>query len=112
LADRESISYSRPATATAASYLKESQLTKNSLDYTEEDEAGYGDDDLQQDNETATEGARFVKQKHGRTVDHVTVAAEPHDANVLPLSDPEHFEEDDDKDPTASRHRQDREAAD
>lgn len=73
------------------------------LDYIEEDEAGYGDDDLQQDNETTIKGAPLIKRKHNRTVDHVTVPAEPHDANVLPLSDPEYYEDDGDKEPDLPR---------
>jgi hypothetical protein len=75
----------------------------HSLDYTEEDEAGYGDDDLQQDNETGTKGSRLVKQKHGSTIDHTTVSADPLDANVLPLSDPEHFEDEGDNGPELPR---------
>src|SRR5437879_4511881 len=75
---------------------------KQSLEYNHDDEAGYADDDLQQDNETATEGARFVKQKFKRTADHVTVQANPLDADLLPRPD-EQAEDDDEAEPELPR---------
>jgi hypothetical protein len=60
-----------------------------SKDFNHDDEPDYADDDLQQDNETATEGARFVKRKHGSTVDHITVSANSLDAEMLPEPDSE-----------------------
>jgi hypothetical protein len=73
LTECESIFHSRLATLTAASFSKERQLINHSLDNNIDDEPDYADDDLQQDNETAAKGARFVKQKHGSTIDRTTV---------------------------------------
>jgi hypothetical protein len=40
-------------------------------------------DSIHEENETATKGAYHVKKKHGRTVDHTTVSANPVDADLL-----------------------------
>jgi hypothetical protein len=54
-----------------------------------DDEPGYADDYLQQDNETATKGAYHTKKKHGSTVDHTTVSANSLDTELLPTTTPE-----------------------
>jgi hypothetical protein len=70
---------------------------KHSLDTNIDDEPDYADDDLQQDNETATKGGPLVKRKHGRTADHITVSANALDADLLPLPEPDQVEDDEDK---------------
>jgi hypothetical protein len=72
----------------AAGYFKDI-LMKHSLEHTDDDDAGYADDGLQQDNETQSQGARFVKKKYGSTVDHTTVSANPLDADMLPVPESE-----------------------
>jgi hypothetical protein len=76
---------------------------KHSLDYNEEDEAGYVDQDNDHEvSETEAEGARFVKAQHGSTIDHTTVSANPLDADLLPVPDDEK-EDDKDKEPELPR---------
>jgi hypothetical protein len=59
---------------------------RDSFDNNIDDEAGYGGDDLQQDNETQKEDRimGFVKEKLRRTVDEVTVSADALDSDKLP----------------------------
>jgi hypothetical protein len=64
-------------------------MKHDSFDTNADDEPGYVDDDSQQDNETATFGAQFIKEKHGRTADHTTVAANQLDADLLPVPESE-----------------------
>ncbi len=54
-------------------------------DYDEqiEDDDIHEADSIHEENKTATKGAPFVKKKHGRTVDHTTVPANPVDADLL-----------------------------
>jgi len=47
------------------------------------------DNNEHEETETATNGARLVKQKHGRTADHTTVSANPLDTDLLPATVPE-----------------------
>src|ERR1700738_4307602 len=57
---------------------------KHSLDYNCDDESFDQDNDnTHEESETTTCGARFVKQKHGRTVDQITASAMPVDADSL-----------------------------
>src|ERR1700738_4179588 len=50
------------------------------------------DNEAQEENETKRMGARFVKKKHGRTADHITVSANSLDADLLPTPDSEQEE--------------------
>jgi hypothetical protein len=80
--------FQRPANRTTRasenSFPRKANLMKyDSFDTNADDEPGYADDDSQQDNETATGGAGFVTKKHGSTVDHITVVANPVDADLL-----------------------------
>ena len=47
------------------------------------------DNEAHEENETKRMGSRFVKAKHDSTVDHVTVPANPLDADVLPVPESE-----------------------
>jgi hypothetical protein len=47
------------------------------------------DNNEHEETETAANGAKLVKQKHGRTADHTTVTANPLDADLLPATAPE-----------------------
>jgi hypothetical protein len=75
---------------------------KHSLDYNEEDEAGFADDDMQQDNETATKGAYHIKKKHSRTADHDAGTADPLDADLLPVPEQEDDHEERETKPTVA----------
>jgi hypothetical protein len=61
------------------------------FDTNADDEPDYLDQDNneQEYSQTQREGARFVKEKHSRTADHVTVVANPVDADLLPLPESE-----------------------
>jgi hypothetical protein len=48
------------------------------------DDAIEDNDSAHEENETQREGARFLKRKHGSTIDHTTAEATPVDTDLLP----------------------------
>ncbi|SIO67770.1 hypothetical protein SAMN05443247_11877 [Bradyrhizobium erythrophlei] len=90
--------FHRPTTdqPTAAGFhFKESDLmnTPDSYDTHIDDEPDVvQDNEVLEENETKRMGARFVKEKHGSTIDHTTVSANSLDADLLPAPDSEQEE--------------------
>jgi hypothetical protein len=63
-------------------------MTNLDFDENDSDSDKYdNDNEKHEENKTARDGARFVKEKHGSTVDHETFQATPLDADLLPLPD-------------------------
>jgi hypothetical protein len=55
----------------------------------EDDDDKIEDDDAHEESETQRDGARFIKKKHGRSIDHKTVSANPLDSDLLPAPEQE-----------------------
>jgi hypothetical protein len=84
----------RPPTV-AGFHFKESDLmnTPDSYDTNIDDEPDVvQDNEAQEENETKRIGARFVKEKHGSTIDQTTASANSLDADLLPAPDSEQEE--------------------
>jgi hypothetical protein len=66
-------------------------MKHDSFDTNADDEPDYLDQDNneQEYSKTQREGAPLLKKKHSRTADHVTVSANPVDADLLPLPESE-----------------------
>jgi hypothetical protein len=84
-----------PTTDNGGGHFKERDLMYlDSYDEQIEDEQIEDNDPIHEENETATEGARFVKKKHGRTADDTTAPVNPLDTEALVLFQPAVEDED------------------